>query len=152
MSTDLEVEGLKLSKELGLEWFKIHADQRLRMFNFFLLVAGFCIGGFFTSLQIKSAIAASTVAFLLGLVCICFKLLDMRTSQLLKHGEKLLESCFLQFEAGSGGSIPNLIKLADQRDGVPSYRQVFNALFLSFGVMAVIGIIFPWFFVKGCLP
>jgi xanthosine utilization system XapX-like protein len=150
MSAEAEADALKLSKELGLEWFKIHADQRLRMFNFFLLIAGFCIG--FTSLQIKSAIAASTVAFLLGLVCICFKLLDKRTSQLLKHGEKLLEYCFLQFEVGTNHNMPNLIRLADQRNGVPSYRQVFNALFLAFGAMALIGIIFPWFFVKSCLP
>jgi hypothetical protein len=144
VSIESGIGDLEICKEIGLEWFKIHADQRLRIFNFFLLVAGFSIGGFFTSLQIKSAIAASTVAFLLGVVCICFKLLDRRTSQLMKHGERLLSHSLSKL------SVPNIVELSDQRNGVPSYRQVFNALFLLFGVMSVIGMIFPWLFVKSC--
>jgi hypothetical protein len=150
VTSDSEIDRLQISREIGLEWFKIHADQRLRMFNFFLLIAGFCIGGFFTSLQIRSAIAASTVAFLLGAVCICFKFLDRRTAQLLKHGEKLLSYSLLKLSEGNG-DIPNIIELSDKRDGVPSYRQVFNVLFLLFGAMSIIGFAFPWFFVKSCL-
>jgi hypothetical protein len=151
MSDAPGADGLQVLREIGLEWFKIHADQRLRMFNFFLLIAGFCIGGFFTSLQIKSAIAASTVAFLLAVVCICFKLLDQRTSQLLKHGERLLDYSLSKLTMGNEVGVPNIIELSDNRDGVPSYRQVFNALFLLFGTMAAIGMVFPWFFVKSCL-
>jgi hypothetical protein len=147
VTTDSEADRLKLSKEIGLEWFKIHADQRLRMFNFFILVAGFCIGGFFTSLQIKSAIAASTVAFLLLSVCICFKLLDQRTAQLVKQGELLLGYSLSRL-GDTDSNIPNVVDLSNQREGVLSYRQVFNLLFLLFGAMAVIGMIFPWCHLK----
>jgi hypothetical protein len=147
VTKDSQLERLKLSKEIGIEWFKIHADQRLRLFNFFILVAGFCLGGFFTALQIKSAVAASTVAFLLGIVCICFKLLDMRTAQLVKHGEKLL-SYSLSKIGETETDVPNIVELSSKRNCVPSYRQVFNGLFALFGIMSVVGIIFPWFFVK----
>jgi hypothetical protein len=145
-----ETDRSRIAKEVGLEWFKIHADQRLRMFNFFILVAGFCLGGFFTALQIKSAIAASTVAFLLGAVCICFKLLDIRTAQLVKHGELLLSYSLSKLSEGESG-FPNVVELSGNRGCVLSYRQVFNALFLIFGLMSIIGIAFPWFFLKSGL-
>jgi hypothetical protein len=86
--SEQDTEKLKLSKDIGLEWFKVHADQRLRAFNFFLLIAGFCIGGYFTALSI-SPLAAGTISFLLGAICICFKLLDQRTGELVKQGKQL---------------------------------------------------------------
>jgi hypothetical protein len=144
MSDGSEVDRMQIARQVGLEWFKVHADQRLKIFNFFVLIAGFSIGGFFTCLQIKSALAATTVAFLLCIICICFKLLDMRTAQLVKHGEQMLSAGLSEL----GGNVPNVIEMAEKRGRVPSYRQIFNVVFLLFGVMSVIGMIFPWVFLK----
>ena len=150
MTDDPEIANLEIARDIGLEWFKIHADQRLKVFNFFLLIAGFCIGGFFTSLQIKSSLAASTVAFLLAVACVCFKLLDKRTAQLVKRGETLISFSLSRMATGVSGGVPNIIDLSNERDGVPSYRQVFNVLFCLFALMAIIGMVFPWFFAKSC--
>ncbi|MCP2000289.1 hypothetical protein [Nitrobacter winogradskyi] len=135
---DTHQDCLKLSKEIGLEWFKVHADQRLKAFNFFLLIAGFCIGGFFTALSV-SPLAASTIAFVLGAICICFKYLDRRTATLVKHGEELLSYCL---ERIGDPEMPNPIRLADECEGTLSYRQIFNTVFLIFGIMSFGGMVF----------
>ncbi|WP_292610519.1 hypothetical protein [Nitrobacter sp. 62-13] len=144
--SDLDQDYLRLSKEIGLEWFKVHADQRLKAFNFFLLIAGFCIGGFFTALSV-SPLAAGTIAFLLGAICICFKLLDRRTAALVKHGEKLMSYCL---ERIGDPTMPNPLKLADECKGTLSYRQVFNAVFVLFGAISLGGLVFSLVRIFGC--
>jgi hypothetical protein len=142
------LDGLKLEKDIAVEWFKIHADQRLRLFNFFLFVAAFCVGGYFTALQAKSYLAASTVAALLFAICICFKLLDKRTSQLVWHGEAMIDDCISQLQVKMGTVMPNPVNLAANRGCVPSYRQTFNLIFILFGLVSIIGFLFPWLHVR----
>jgi hypothetical protein len=153
----VETDQMKLSKEIGLDWFKVHADQRLKVFNFFLLIAGFCIGGFFTALPLNR-MAAAVIAFVLAVVCVCFKLLDRRTAELVKHGEQLIEYCL---DRVGDKAMPNPIQLANKRNenlscrevwfkGTLSYRQIFNILFIVFGAMSAAGMISAWFLVQGC--
>jgi hypothetical protein len=136
-----QLDELKVAKDIAFEWFKIHADQRLRVFNFFLIIAGFCVAGFFTSFQSGNKAAAAVIAAVLVCVCYCFKQLDRRTAQLVKVGEELLETCFDRVSSRENWPEMNLILKARQTQGVHSYRQIFNWLFWLFGLLGAAGVI-----------
>jgi hypothetical protein len=130
--------------DLAFKWFQVHADQRLKVFNFFLAIAGICVAGFFTAMQAKNPIAASLISIVLFVVCICFKQLDLRTAQLVEIGEDYLREWLDEKNKRLKSTNVNLIARADVRRHCLSYRQVFNLLFLIFGFLGILGAIFPW--------
>lgn len=76
------------------EHFKLHAEQRTKMFHFFITLVGFVIGGF--SLLIRNGGTSDhPYAFLLlvvgAVVATVFLILDIRNGHLLQHGLTLLE-------------------------------------------------------------
>jgi hypothetical protein len=122
-------DAFKFASEVALKWFEIHAEQRLKLFNFFLILAGICIAGFFTALEKESPVAASVVAALLAVVSVCFKWLDQRTSQLVKLGEDFLRDGFGRVTLPVDKKVANIFERAERKEGLWSYRQIFNVLF-----------------------
>jgi hypothetical protein len=84
----------RFANEIAFKWFEVHAEQRLKLLNFFLIISGFCLAGFFGALQAKHTLAASVISGVLAAVSGCFKLLDRRSSQLLKLAEDFLKLSF----------------------------------------------------------
>jgi hypothetical protein len=134
----------KTANDLAIERFKIHAAQRLTVFNFFLIIAGFCVGGFFTALQATNNLAASVIAIVLMVVSYCFKQLDRRTAQLTKLAECYLEQSLAALGEQLNSEKINFVLLAEDKHGLWSYRKTFNILFWLFGILGVLGAIFPW--------
>ena len=130
---------------VSLEWFKIHADQRLRVFNFFILMAGFCIGGYFTALQQKLPSAALVISIFLLALCLCFKLLDIRTAHLVKVGENSLEHLLNELCDQIDRPELNVLKNAAPKPCMLSYRQIFNIIFVLFGLLSAVGVFASWF-------
>jgi hypothetical protein len=142
-----DVEGGEDAAEVAdfaFKWFQLHADQRLKVFNFFLVIAGICVAGFFTAIQAKNAVAASLISIVLIVVCICFKQLDLRTAQLVEIGEDYLREWLELKNKKLDSANVNLIARADVKRNCLSYRQVFNLLFIIFGLVGLLGAIFPW--------
>lgn len=133
------------ANELAIKWFEIHAEQRLKVFNFFLIIAGFCIGGFFTALQAKNNLAASVISAVLVCVCYCFKQLDRRTAQLTKNAEDYLKQSLNVLGAQLNSKTINFVLKGEDKEGVWSYRQTFNVLFCLFATLGILGAGFPWF-------
>jgi hypothetical protein len=138
------LESYKLASEMAFQWFSIHAEQRLKLLNFFLLIAGFCIAGFFAALQAKNHLAASVVSILLVCMSYLFKQLDRRTSQLIKHAEDYLKESLGSVSSELKSQAANFVSRAEQKDGLWSYRQIFNILFFLFGALGLLGAIFSW--------
>lgn len=138
-----ESELTQFSRNLALRWFEVHAEQRMKMMNFFIVVSGFCVAGFFAALQAKNILAASVVGVVLFIVAICFKQLDRRSAQLVKIAEQSLKSALRPLAEDSNNR--DIITLSGERGWVPSYRQTFNALFALFGLLGLAGAFFPWF-------
>jgi hypothetical protein len=130
--------------EFAFKWFELHADQRLKVFNFFLIIAGICVAGFFTAMQARNSVAASFISIVLILVCFCFKQLDLRTAQLVEIGEDYLRDWLGHKNKIIGSTNVNLIVRADKTRRCLSYRQVFNLLFSLFALVGLLGAIFPW--------
>src|SRR5208282_2749062 len=121
------------------------AEQRLKLLNFFLIIAGFCIAGFFAALQAKNNLAASVISLVLCSVCYCFKQLDRRTTQLLRLAEDYLKESLATLVVELKSNTVNFVLRAEQKGSLWSYRQIFNVLFWLFGVLGFLGAIFPWF-------
>jgi hypothetical protein len=61
----VDIETKKIFRDYAWAYFKLHADQRLQSFNFFLIVAGLLAGGI-TSL-LKDGGGTRWIATVLGL-------------------------------------------------------------------------------------
>ncbi|MBM3951850.1 MAG: hypothetical protein FJ311_10385 [Rhodospirillales bacterium] len=79
--------------KLAWEHFKFHAEQRTKMFNFFLLAVALLLNAFSSILDPKSA-PYNNYAFIVlsigGFLSTMFFALDIRNTQLIKHSEDLL--------------------------------------------------------------
>ena len=132
---------LTLAKDIAFEWFKMHSEQRLKIFNFFLLISGISIAGYFTAIQADAHIAALVVSFFVILMCVTFKLLDMRTSELIKIGEYSLRRSLTALASSTSVEFIDLVDMAEQKTGTFSYRFTFNMIFVSIAIISGLGAI-----------
>ena len=83
-------------KENALEhawsYFELHANQRMTVFNFFLVLAGLVAAGLATAVQgnPRFAVLEIVLGLLLGLVSFIFWKLDQRASFLIKLAEEAI--------------------------------------------------------------
>ena len=81
---------LQLQIDYAWRWFALHAQQRVTMFNYFLVASGILANAYGLLLQAKfweAAIAAAIIGFLVGVASLG---LDARNHQLVKLGEEVL--------------------------------------------------------------
>jgi hypothetical protein len=96
-----------------IRYFVVHADQRMKLFNFFLILSGLILGAFpgVRAMAPQSKLV-SLLPMLLVLVSFIFWRLDERTRQLIRNAESALR--FLDVEWS----------LAPLSDGSPHYLQI----------------------------
>lgn len=108
-------EKMSLRKELRHEawvYFDRHAEQRLKTFNFYLLLVGAIIAGFISAKD-KLPVTWPILALLAPVTFIFYKL-DVRNRQLTKHSEEALKI------------LEDLLPLPDNRDGSPHRCKLFR--------------------------
>jgi len=78
--------------EHARRYFELHANQRMSLFNFFLLLAGVFAAGLAALVQgsERLAILGVVLGLMLALVSFVFWKLDQRVSFLIKHAEAAL--------------------------------------------------------------
>jgi hypothetical protein len=89
---DPELELHKLQFDYAWKWFAYHADQRVKMFNFMLIVFGVFATAIVTALGSKdlpSGVAA-VLCFVAAALGLTFSLLDRRNRDLVWIGEEVL--------------------------------------------------------------
>jgi hypothetical protein len=69
-------------------WFSFHADQRTKMFNFFVASSAFLVAGYATAASNKLWVVAVVVGVLGALNCLCFWKLDTRNAELVDYGKE----------------------------------------------------------------
>jgi hypothetical protein len=138
------------TREVMLEhtwrYFELHANQRMSVFNFFLVMSGALAAGIAASLQGSPNLAAVGVVLgvLLSLVSFVFWKLDQRVSFLIKHAETALaemESSLLTERARLFSLEPMSTAAAGSKSNLWvrhwSYGESFRVIF---AVMAVFGV------------
>jgi hypothetical protein len=78
-------------RDYAWKYFALHADQRLRTFNFYLLIVAVVVGGLLAYLKdARSPAYAAPAAFLLAVLSYVFWRLDRRAIEFIRHGEHAL--------------------------------------------------------------
>ncbi|MFM8749511.1 hypothetical protein [Rhabdaerophilum sp.] len=141
MNPEPTIDDLKLNKDISLELFKVHADQRMKLMNFYIVIVGFSIGGYFTALQNVGWQAALIVSLFLLFMTFCFWSLDRRTKQIVKISETSLKVVTQFLQEKIGKSEVEIVGISDNRQGNWSYSQVFTLIFAGCATLAVAGIV-----------
>jgi|ERR1700674_206904 len=81
----------KFQFDYAWKWFSFHADQRIKMFNYMLVVFGIFAAGIVNALdkQLPDLVIAS-LCFIAALLALIFTLLDRRNRDLVWLGEDVL--------------------------------------------------------------
>jgi hypothetical protein len=81
----------KLQFDYAWKWFCYHAEQRIKMFNFMLLVFGVVAAGVVNAFGKEGAtVAIASLCFLAFILAVIFVLLDRRNRDLVWLGEDVL--------------------------------------------------------------
>ena len=134
--------------------FAIHADQRLKMFQFYITISTALFGaGIFLFRAGQNDVAI----ILLGLLALFFSFvfwkLDVRTSILVKNAEDAIKHLDESIDLPNIDGEPNPLKLFtrdDFRNSSPSrvhrfrfsYRRCFALVFVVIGCLGILGIMY----------
>jgi len=147
-------------REHAWSYFVLHAEQRLKTFHFYLVLATLIAGAVVTIVKDgQNFRAGGVLALLLPFLSFVFWKLDKRNKQLIKHGEDAIKIIERDSGLPDDGEEPHRLKLflheeyaTSKLERLPrtwpwsahfSYSTCFNAVFLVFGLAALIaGLVF----------
>jgi hypothetical protein len=156
----MDSASIKKIRDYTWKYFALHADQRIKTFNFYILLTTFAVGGMLTILKDATDSTRtwllSPIAFLLAFLSYIFWKLDERNRRLVRHGGaalKLLEDLDATLPPNEG-NVPHLLRIltseehstkqlprhpqADLIEAHMTYSQCFNAVFLVIGASSVV--------------
>ena len=139
-------------RDYAWKYFAFHAEQRMKTFHFFILIAGFIIAGF-VSRVVDQKSAAAALAFLLSFMAMVFGKLEQRNRELVKKGEAALKHLDSTEGLMDEGDRPNPLKLFDLDDfrtkqfpqeknifvASLSYSMVLACVFWVLGLLGFVG-------------
>ena len=144
-------------REYAWNYFQVHADQRLKMFNFFILMSTLVIGGFFSLSKngsMKFSKWCALIPFCLTFFSFVFWKLEERTRMLVKNGERALKYIDNTTDLPDSNGMPHPLRLFDFDDAVSnvapryplisahfSYSRSFRWVFCFFGLLGILGTI-----------
>lgn len=140
-------------REYAWNYFELHADQRLKAFQFYIVLSAVIVGGFFTILKAGGNHKwISVLGFLWGFLSFVFWKMDQRIRQLVKNAEAALKFLDDQYRLPNMDGAPHLLRLFSRDDfitgaaprwpliyGYFSYSRVFEWVFFIFGVVGAAG-------------
>jgi hypothetical protein len=147
----MNTQSLTELRQYAWNYFSLHADQRMKTFNFYIVLCGALVAGMIATRH--SAIGAM-LAYLIGFVSFIFWKMDQRIRQLVKHGENALKHLEDQVEADALRIFQHEEKITEALPQLwkrwPlaahfTYSMCFDSVFFVFGFGSVIvGCILLW--------
>jgi hypothetical protein len=150
----------KAARNYAWGYFALHADQRMKLFNFFLTLCGLILAAFpaVTKMAPGTKLVAILPSFLV-LSAFVFWKLDERTRQLLKNAEAALKFLDQHWSPSADSGMPNYLRLFERDDyrkheakknwwskiGVPiTYTDNFRLVFLMAGSVGFLLAAWAW--------
>ena len=112
-----EPEISKARLDYSLRWYDMHNRQRMTLFNFFVIITGILANAYVVATNVNSPPALRVALCILGtLQSIGFFFFDIRSRQLIRYGEDMLEKLerdwiFPDWFKGLGGVTLGLVKM-----------------------------------------
>lgn len=132
---------LEMALNRASSWFQIHADQRLKLFNFYVVFFLGLLAGYATTFKDGAYYLAAVVSFLSLIITFAFKQLDCRSGQLVKHAECALKVIEERIDNAIHIDEINLVRRANGERGFWSYRKVFNLIFIVSAIVSILGFV-----------
>lgn len=126
-------------------WFKMHAEQRITLIRFYLVVFGGVAAGYITLINNGFFFLAGVESCFGAFLSICFNALDARSRNLVKAGEAALIEEQRRIAHLTGISSFNIIVATNGSSSgtLGSYTRVFRAMFIAsvitFSIMSLYG-------------
>ncbi|MHC4687608.1 MAG: RipA family octameric membrane protein [Planctomycetota bacterium] len=154
---------LKLRYDYAWKWFEYHANQRVTMFNYFLIITGILSNAYVGLLKEGLLEIAMALGSLGALTSVGFFLLDWRNKQLVDMGEDVLEKLerekiFNGYKGKKGGEIFQLGFLFREEEeklklqGKPLRRLGTSLIKHKFWIRAIQGAVVILFVLATILP
>jgi hypothetical protein len=139
-------------QQYAWDYFQLHATQRLKTFEFYVVIATVLLSGYGVSLKENDLRPISVVlGILLTILSFVFWKLDVRNKQLIKNAEQALKTIEKECVPESPESTPNILKLFTYEDEQKknrtsllfwrryfSYSDCFNFMFTVFAILGII--------------
>jgi len=140
---------LRNHREYAWEYFKVHAQQRMSLFNFFVVFSSLATTCLVATFQEKAS--AHTIGIGIGMllmaISIIFWRIDKRVRFLIKHAENVLKWVEGTYTFDDGEDSPHVLKLfmceerQTARERPATYSKCFEMAFLVFGLVGLSGTI-----------
>ena len=140
-----------LTRSMG--WFQLHADHRMKAMKFYVILLAGALAVIASSFKDNNVLLQLAIGISIATITYVFKNLDRRIASLIKDAEEALRAVeHLLVEKIEIDEL-NLIDAAENKNGIPSYRESFNILFLlGYALAGFVTIIGIWgFFTKKAL-
>lgn len=126
--------------EHAWSYFQLHANQRITVFNYFVIFAGVLATGLASAVQASPRLATVGVVLglLLSLLSLVFWKIDQRTSFLIKHAEELIKT----LEPATAPLFQEEVtktEHARKTKGLWTYGKAFRVIFLVMGLVGISG-------------
>jgi len=147
----VQLENALLSKEEGIvaaenkaldhawSYFQLHANQRITVFNYFVILSGVLAAGLAATIQGPPRLASLGVGLglLLALLSYVFWKFDQRTAFLIKHSEDILRV----LEPDTAPVFADEVGKTDaaKKDGMWTYGKSFKVIFCVMGIVGLSG-------------
>ncbi len=137
-------------REYHWDYFSLHAIQRLKTFNFYIVVSTIFISAFINIIKgDEKSIIAGILPFLLSFTSYIFWKLDIRTKNMIKNAEsaiKYIDDKLIPKDEEDNPNVLNIFRYDDFIINSPkkkksilhihlSYSKCFNLIFMSFGIL-----------------
>src|SRR4051794_24291643 len=121
----MDPESMKDMRDYAWNYFSLHADQRIKTFNFYLVLVTFAVGGIITVLKdLGNPWAVFMIGALLAFVSFIFWKLDGRNKELVRHGEEALKFVEDKSDHANDGPIPHVLKIFNrERYETDNYKR-----------------------------
>lgn len=139
-------------QQYAWNYFQLHAEQRLKTFEFYIVMATVLLSGYGVSLKEDDLKPIGVVlGILLTILSFVFWKLDVRNKQLIKNAEQALKTIEKECIPESSGNTHNILKLFSYDDEQKknrtsflfwrryfSYSNCFNVMFIVFAILGII--------------
>jgi hypothetical protein len=140
---------LRDHREYAWEYFRVHAQQRMSLFNFFVLFSSLATTGLVGTFHEKTHIhiVGIGLGLLLMFISVVFWRLDERVRFLIKHAERALKWIETKYELEDCAGRPHVLRLFTCEESITSnerpltYSKCFQWTFLLFGLVGLVGAI-----------
>lgn len=136
------------------DYFQLHATQRLKTFEFYIVIATVLLSGYVVSLKEDNLMPIGiALGILLTILSFVFWKLDVRNKQLIKNAEQALKTIEEELISESAGGVPHNFKLFNYDDFKVqqernktrvlfwhkhfSYSNCFNIMFIVFAILGI---------------